>query len=280
MLLPALCVTLAASLPAQDERPAGDEKILDLAAGIGLPVVWIPPGTFRMGSPPDEVGRSYSYLPSGSGWNKPGFDPEMQHEVTLTRGFLLGQTEVTQAQWRAVMGSNPSRNPAGPDFPVENVSWHDVQAFLAKANVEREDGRFRLPTEAEWEYACRAGTTGMFAGERDTIAWTRANSPRESHAVATREPNPWGLFDMHGNVTEWCQDRYGRYPEEPVTDPAGATEEEANDPANGDLVGRRLTRGGAFTGRVLHCRAADRGSASPDTRDFYMGFRVVFEPKD
>ncbi len=272
-------LALLVTLPLQDTRAAGQEHVVSLTAGIDVPTVWIPPGTFVMGSPVDEPDRSYSYLPSGSDWKTPSFDTEAQHKVTLTRGFFLGQTEVTQGEWEAVTGDNPSQHEAGPRYPVENVSWLDVQAFLQTLNAGRTDGRFRLPTEAEWEYACRAGTTGPFAGDRDAIAWTRANSPRQSHEVATRDPNAWGLFDMHGNVTEWCQDRYAQYPTGPVTDPTGATEEESAAPANGDLANRRLSRGGAFTGRVLHCRAADRGSAREDTRDFYMGFRLVFEPR-
>ena len=271
-----LAVLLLPHAP-QDGRAAGEEDVIPLHAEVALPMVWVPPGTFVMGSPPDEEGRSYSYLPDQSEWNTPAFDTERQHEVTLTRGVFMGQTEVTQGAWEAVMGSNPSHHAAGPEFPVENVSWNDVQDFLARVNTGRTDGRFRLPTEAEWEYACRAGTRGEFAGDRDAIAWTRANSPRRSHAVATRDPNPWGLFDMHGNVTEWCHDLFGEYPKGPVTDPAGASEEEARSERNGQLVGRRLSRGGAFTGRVLHCRSADRGAARPDTRDFYMGFRLVFE---
>ena len=134
------------------------------------------------------------------------------HTVTLTRAFYLQTTEVTQGQWRAIMGSNPSQFRGCDRCPVENVSWDDIQVFLARLNAAEPDADFRLPTEAEWEYACRAGTTGAFGGTGvlDDMGWTFTNSGNHTHEVATKQPNAWGLYDMHGNVWEWVQDWAGR----------------------------------------------------------------------
>ena len=173
-----------------------------------------------MGSPPDEPGR---------------FDSETQHRVTLTRDFFMGTTEVTQGQWKAVMGNNPSHfDECGDDCPVEKVSWDDVQEFIKK--LSRMDGReYRLPTEAEWEYAARAGTTTPFTYGR-CLSTDQANydgnyplsgcdkgeyRKRTIPVGSLDAPNAWGLHDMHGNVWEWCQDWYGNYPSGSVTDPTG-----------------------------------------------------------
>ena len=174
------------------------------------PFVYISPGTFIMGSPEHEPGR--------------GSD-EMQHEVTLTRGYFIQTTPVTQEQWKEVMGGNPSNFlQGGEDCPVEGVSLNDCLEFIWRVNNK---GRYpyRLPTEAEWEYACRAGaSTSFFNGEitkklfcrldpcLDAIGWYCGNSGKKTHPVAEKQPNAWGLFDMHGNVCEWCQDQYGEYP--------------------------------------------------------------------
>ena len=167
-----------------------------------------------MGSPETELGRGEDELP---------------HEVTITRGFFLQTTAVTQGQWKAVMGNNPSRfSPKGDDHPVESVSWYDCQKFIERLNSSGEH-IYRLPTEAEWEYACRAGKfSSCSEGEiielfcdhdpnLDAVGWYCGNSDRATHPVAQKKPNPWGLYDLHGNVLEWCQDWYGTYPATPQT---------------------------------------------------------------
>ncbi len=201
------------------------------------------PGRFTMGSPQHSD-------------NPP-------HEVTLTRGFLLQKTPVTQAQWVAVMGSNPS-NFAGNDLrPVEQVSWEDAQTFLSMLN--QQTGKvFRLPTEAEWEYACRAGTTGDYAGNLDDLAWYDDNSGGTTQPVATRLPNPWGLYDMHGNVWEWCQDWYGALTASPVPDPTG--------PSSGS---NRVLRGGSWYNDAYNARSATRHGGAPFVRIYIAGFRLA-----
>ncbi len=179
---------------------------------IGMTFVLIPAGTFQMGSPAGEAGRD---------------DDERQHQVTISRPFYLQTTEVTQGQWQKVMGSNPAHfNKCGKDCPVESVSWNDAQEFIRKLNQMEKTDTYRLPTEAEWEWACRAKSTGRFsfgdseAGLKD-YAWFDKNSAAKTQPVGQLKPNAWGLYDMHGNVWEWCRDWYGRYPAGPVTDPKG-----------------------------------------------------------
>ncbi len=162
------------------------------------------PSTFMMGSPKSESGRDSNEGP--------------QHQVTISKAFELQTTEVTQSQWQAVMGSTPS-DFKGPDLPVEQVSWDDAQAFISKLNALGDGYRYRLPTEAEWEYAARAGTTGPYAGDLDAMAWYSQNSGNKTHPVGTKAPNAWGLYDMHGNVWEWTQDWDGAYSSSAVTDP-------------------------------------------------------------
>ena len=233
----------------------------------GMEMVYIPAGTFFMGSPESEP------------WATPFERP--QHRVTLTKGFYLGAHEVTQAQWEKVMGKNPSRfQKAGPEAPVEMVSWDDCQAFCQKAG-----GGLRLPTEAEWEYACRAGTTGPYAGDLEEMAWYLGNSDGTTRAVGTKKPNAWGLHDMHGNVWEWCRDwegggytgiltadasgRAARYVDLPLTDPAG--------PPAGDS---RVLRGGSWADYPRYCRSAERGRWLPEFRVPNAGCRVVREATD
>jgi len=185
-------------------------------------------------------------------------------------------TEVTQEQWKAVMGSNPSYflSP-GEDSPVEFVSWNDVQAFIIELNKLGE-GTYRLPTEAEWEYAARAGSTTALANgditetycgydpNLDAMGWYCGNSGDKKHSVAQKQPNAWGLYDMHGNVWEWCQDWYGTYPSSAVTDPQG--------PSSGSF---RVFRGGSWSINALSCRSAYRFSFSPNLRKRNLGFRLV-----
>jgi formylglycine-generating enzyme required for sulfatase activity len=161
--------------------------------------VRIDPGSFKMGS------QDYGPV----------------HEVTLSKGFYLQATEVTQTQWEAVMGANPSHF-KGPDRPVERVSWDDAQEFLRRLNEREKDTRYRLPTEAEWEYACRAGGQEPdTAPNLDDVAWWGKNSKNETHPVGQKKPNAWGLYDMRGNVMEWVQDGYGPYSPEAQVDPQG-----------------------------------------------------------
>ena len=160
-------------------------------------------------------------------------DNERQHEVTLTRGFWMLETPVTQEMWESVMGNNPSYF-KGPKRPVETVSWDDCQRSIAMLNTYVRGMGFRLPSEVEWEYSCRAGSTGAYggSGDLDDMGWYYYNSGDKTHEVKTKQANAWGLYDMHGNVWEWCQDWGGDYPSGPVTDPTG--------PESGSSLGFRL----------------------------------------
>jgi len=221
-------------------------------SGGDLSMKWIAPGSFQMGSNDGES------------------DEKPVHRVTLSEGYHLGATEVTQGQWEAVMGSNPSRF-KGRDLPVEQVSWEDAMSFCRKLTErERSAGRltvgyeYTLPTEAQWEYACRAGSTGAYAGDLDSMGWCRENSGSKTHAVGTKRANGWGLYDMHGNVWEWCSDWYRAYPSGYVVDPTGAS--------SGTL---RILRGGSWRNDASGCRSADRGRYVPGLRAFFLGFRLV-----
>ncbi len=226
--------------------------------------VEIPAGVFMMGSPSSEEGR---------------YDDETQREVRITRPFWLKTTEVTQGEWESVMGSNPSHfSSCGKNCPVENVSWFDAIGYMNKLS-EREglercyesDGRFkglrctgyRLPTEAEWEYAARAGTTGARYGSLDSVGWYSGNSGGRTQAVGQKTPNAWGLYDMLGNVYEWVQDWYGAYPSGAVVDPLG--------PYSG---ARRVGRGGDWDGSARGLRAAFRAYVTPGARGSSLGFRL------
>jgi formylglycine-generating enzyme required for sulfatase activity len=217
--------------------------------------VWIKPGTFVMGSLTSEADR---------------FDGEVQHSVTLTRGFWMSDHETTQAEYESIMGGNPSRF-KGSTLPVEQVSWGDAVSYCAKlTGRELAAGRivagqaYRLPTEAEWEYAARAGTTGAYAGELGSMGWYKANSGTTTHAVKGKQANGWGLCDMHGNVFEWCSDTHGAYLNGSVTDPTGAT--------SGPY---RVIRGGSWRGGTGYCRSACRSRDGPGDRYYDLGFRSV-----
>jgi formylglycine-generating enzyme required for sulfatase activity len=228
-------------------------------AHLNLELVWIQPGTFTMGSPPDEPGRHKAEGP--------------QMRVTLTKGFWLGKTEVTQRQYEIETGTNPSHfKAAGNDAPVEEVSWLDAVDFCRKLTErERAAGRlpagyiFTLPTEAQWEYACRAGTTGAFAGNPDAMAWYKNSSGETTHPAGLKQSNAWGLHDMYGNVLEWCLDWFGDYPRGASTDPTG--------PDSGYF---RMARGGSW--RVDVFRSASRGGGSAGRRDYTLGFRLALAP--
>ena len=211
--------------------------------------VQIPAGEFRIGSESEEA----FYL------------EEPVTRVRISRGFWLGKYEVTQGQWQAVMGSNPSFfDECGPDCPVENVSWEDAQEFIRRLNAAVGEERYRLPTEAEWEYAARAGTSGDRYGNLDAIAWYSGNSGDRTHPVGRKAPNAWGLYDMLGNVWEWTQDWYGDYPGGSVTDPQGS--------ASGS---ERVFRGGSWGNNARSCRASYRINYSPGIRDYDLGFRLL-----
>ena len=219
-----------------------------------MELMFVHAGSFAMGSPTDEPGRD---------------EDELQHAVTLPRSFLMGKTPVTQAQYRALMGGNPSWF-KGDACPVEQVSWDDAIAFCQKLTAcERAAGAlpegwvYRLPTEAEWEYACRAGAAGVRYGEVKEIAWHDQNAGDTTHPVGTKAPNAWGLCDMIGNVFQWCEDGYAGYPKEPVTNPK-------HGPAP-----MRVLRGGCWASPPRDCRAALRFWSRPDIRNSNLGFRVV-----
>ena len=240
-------------------------KSKKIANSLEMMFVYIEPGTFMMGSPSDE----------------PGLDnDETLHRVTLTKGFYMQTTEVTQGQWKAVMGNNPSyfKN-CGDDCPVERVSWNDAKQFIQRLNQREGGSRYRLPTEAEWEYAVRAGSSTAFANgsisefkcgfdsNLDAMGWYCGNSNNKTHPVAQKKPNAWGLYDMHGNASEWCQDWYGDYPSGSVTD------------STGPLIGSdRVSRGGCFGDAARDCRSAIRGCYPPGLGSRYGGFRLVRYP--
>ena len=192
-------------------------------------------------------------------------DEVPRHRVLLTKGFELGKYEVTQAQWVAVMHNNPSKfDVCGPNCPVENVSYTDVQEFIAVLNALSPDKHYRLPTEAEWEYAARAGTTGWYGtpGDERLGGWTKNNSLGTTHPVARLRPNDWGLYDMQGNVWEWVNDwYYYLYPPGPATDPTG--------PATGTS---RVVRGGAWDNSAVDTRTFTRAYKLPTGADYNQGF--------
>ena len=235
--------------------PGGD-LVADLPGGAEMEFVWIEAGVFQMGSD------------NGESNERP------VHEVEISEGFWLGKYEVTQGEWESVMGSNPSYYTGDSRRPVEQVSWNDVQAFIAKLNDAEGSVLYRLPTEAEWEYACRAGTTTRWSlGDDDgndesllgNYAWYGGNnSPSGTKVVGDKSPNDWGLHDMHGNVYEWVNDWYGAYNGSRQVDPPG--------PSTGSY---RVFRGGAFANAAQHVRSALRDDYSPGARRGWLGARLL-----
>ncbi|KPA08762.1 secreted protein containing Sulphatase-modifying factor [Candidatus Magnetomorum sp. HK-1] len=229
---------------------------------FGMTFVRIPAGYFQMGSPGSEPER--------------GSD-EIQHKVTLTRDYYMQTTEVTQGQWKRIMGNNPSRfKNCGDQCPVETVSWNDVKEFINQLNKMDRDRNYRLPTEAEWEYAARAGTRGPFAfgnclntndanydGNYPLSGCSKGKYRKKTIPVGSLRKNSWGLYDMHGSVWEWCQDWYGVYPKRDVIDPTGPS---AGSP--------RVVRGGCWDGNASYCRSADRNGIRPEYRYSLLGFRL------
>jgi formylglycine-generating enzyme required for sulfatase activity len=263
------------------EGPSGTTR--EFVNSIGMRFVLVKPGKFLMGSPADETQR--------------GSD-EHQHEVTITRAFYLGVHPVTQGQWKRVMGDNPAHFSCGGNvrdndldrFPVESVSWEDAQEFLKKLAALSEEAKsrwgYRLPSEAEWEFACRGGadssplpfhfdqpsaslssTQANFAGNPPYGGAASGPSLRRPSKVGSYEPNRLGLYDMHGNVWEWCHDWYGLYPSSPATDPPG--------PADGS---DRVVRGGSWSDDGRNCRAAVRVKGAPSFRNYDLGFRAAAVP--
>ena len=236
---------------------------VEITNSIGMKLRLIPAGEFMMGSPED------------------GMAP--QHKVRITKSFYVGVYEVTQAEYEKLMGENPSRFSKGgggaeevsgedtSSHPVENVRWEDAVAFCERLSAE-EGKTYRLPTEAEWEYACRAGSTTRysFGDDEESLGeyvWHTGNSDDKPHSVGKKKPNAWGLHDMHGNVWEWCADWYGLYASEEVSDPSG--------PETGTS---RVSRGGCWGSAAETCRAAFRIGSEPWNRDDDLGFRVAAVP--
>ncbi len=248
-----LLASLFAAIAAAADTPPARTASLDLGGGVTLDFVLIPAGSFVMGS--DEN--------TGDG------DESPQHNVTFSRPFYLGKFEVTQAQWIRVMGDNPSEF-KGPTRPVDNVSWLDCQKFLARL-ATLTGRKVALPTESQWEYACRAGTTTTWSfGDKPEVAgdyaWIGENSGGTTHPVGEKKPNAWGLYDMHGNVWEWCADAYEKhaYAKSAPIDPTGPTSNDG-----------RILRGGAWGEHPNNMRCAARNCNGADGHHNGTGFRCV-----
>jgi formylglycine-generating enzyme required for sulfatase activity len=235
--------------PAPEPGPKPADTVTN---SVGMKLAYIPPGSFTMGSPDSERDR----IPN-----------ETRSLVTVEKGFRIGVTEVTQKQWREVMGTNPSFF-KGDNLPVEHITWHDAEDFCRRLS-EKEKKRYRLPTGAEWEYACRAGTTTAYYTGKDEAAmteagWFRKNSGNQSHPVGVKKPNPFGLYDMHGNVSEWCANRA-----------PGSTTESAQ--VNREIKAERDYRGGSWGLNAGDCRATSRHRVNGNFPYFDLGLRVVCE---
>jgi len=243
-----LLVLFAGELLAKESATKPEDGVVvDVGGGVQMQFATIPAGSFTMGSPTSEANRCSDESPS--------------HTVSIARPLLMGQTEVTQSQWRAVMGSNPSKS-KGDSKPVENVTWQQCKEFCSRLSAKLKK-KVRLPSEAEWEYACRAGSPAPRYGQVDAIAWHKGNSGRAMRDVATRQPNAWGLFDMLGSVYEWCEDPWhGSYNDAPSDGSVRA--------GSGTL---RVLRGGSFVNPSGSCRAARRYCGDYANRSY--GFRVV-----
>lgn len=224
--------------------------------GVKFKMIKVEAGTFTMGAT-SEMEDPWS-------WMKP------TQQVTLTNDYYIGKTEVTQALWKAVMGNNPSSF-KGDNLPVETVSWNDCQKFISKLN-SMTGQNFRLPTEAEWEFAARGGNNTKhypYSGSNniDDVAWYDGNSGDKTHTVATKQPNELGIYDMSGNVCEWCSDCYSEYSRSSQTNPTG--------PNSGS---DRVLRGGSWCHIAWYCRSSPRGNSTPDDSDNKLGLRLVLVP--
>ena len=269
-----IAVMFAVSVYAQDDKSAAQiQSIRNAAASdIAEAVARQPKEAKSMNLPVDKTIKlgsgatlELAYVPSGR-----FFMGEAKFPVQISRGFYMGKYEVTQEQWEAVMGNNPSKF-KGSGLPVDTVSWNDCKEFIAKLNGELKDqlggAVFRLPTEAEWEYACRAGTTGDYESDNlDPAGWYDGNSEETTHRVGGKKPNGWGLHDMHGNVWEWCHDYYGDYDtHQPLlVDPEGVSG-----------GGFRVTRGGSWADNDDACQSDFRDYNNPGDGSCYGGFRLA-----
>lgn len=235
---------------------AGEQKSIDIGNNVKIDFVWVPAGTFLMGTPLNDPDR---------------FEKEVVRKVTLTKGFWLGKYEVTQEQWQTIMMEDvPAASKKGNNYPVENVSWEDVtNTFLPALNAKKlSQGALRLPTDAEWEYACRSGsdTTNYWGNNlNDDYCWHPDNSEYSVHSVGQKKPNAWGLYDMNGNVSEWCADWDDNlYTSAPTTDPVG------------NCIGpKRINRGGGYLIDKLLCRSTFQCYELASTRRYGLGFRLV-----
>ena len=261
LMLAATCVSFTACGGDDDDEKGDDTPKFQnqtiTVDGVSFKMIAVEGGTFQMGSPESDT-EAYD-------------DEKPQHEVTLSN-YYIGETEVTQELWETVMGSNPSKL-KGPKLPVEKVSWDDCQAFIGKLNAQT-GKTFRLPTEAEWEYAARGGKKSKgytYSGSNaiGDVAWHLDNSGNTTHEVGTKQANELGIYDMSGNVWEWCQDWYGEtyYKNSSTTDPQG--------PASGTS---RVLRGGSRYDFAQCCRVAYRSNYYPDHRNSYRGLRLVLAP--
>jgi formylglycine-generating enzyme required for sulfatase activity len=254
------------SLPDREVLPAAVEHefpgLADkVAKATGIKLVLISPGTFLMGSPDGSPSES-------------GADEHPQTKVTLTKPYWLGATDVTQSQFLRVMGENPSVF-KGSDNPVDTVTWVEAFEYCQKlTDREKAAGRlpqgyaYRLPTEAQWEYACRAGTSGAQYGNLDEVAWYSGNSNGTTHPVGRKQPNAWGLYDMVGNISQWCLDWLGNYPGGSVSNPVG--------PSSGSV---HIKRGGSWGETAYFCSYANRGGDNPDVLGHsWIGFRLALAP--
>ena len=245
--------TSSTSLNAVGSSTSGSVITIPVKNGISIEMVKVEAGSFNMGATPEMENPYDSEKPV--------------HRVTLTNNYYIGKYEVTQALWQAVMGSNPSYF-KGDDLPVEQVSWNDCQDFISKLNAMT-GKRFRLPSEAEWEYAARGGKKSrgyQYSGSNTLgdVAWYYGNSGPKTHAVGTKQPNELGIYDMTGNVSEWCQDRYGDYSGVPQTNPTGSVDGKF-----------RVNRGGSWMFFARFCRSSFHSSNSSDDREEYLGLRLV-----
>jgi formylglycine-generating enzyme required for sulfatase activity len=244
-----------------ETRHLAKELTADLGGGVKLEMVLIPAGEFMMGSPDSDKGAAQDEKPC--------------HRVRITKPFYMGKYPVTQEQWMVLMGENPSYF-KGPKNPVEEVSWDDCLRFLRRLNEKVGGGKFQFPTEAQWEHACRAGSTTKYCfGEDESglgeYAWYDKNSSGKPHPVGEKKPNAWGLYDMHGNIWQWCADWYdsGYYAHSSTDDPAG--------PAAGTA---RVSHGGSWFSPARSARSANHGRIEPEHRGSHLGFRVSLAPPD
>ena len=224
----------------------------------GMEFVLVPAGEFEMGSCSEEKDRLDCEYPV--------------HKVTIKNSFYLGKSSVTQKQWKKIMGNNPSHF-KGEDRPVEMISWKEVQAFVQKLNAKESTDKYRLPSEAEWEYACRAGTqTRYFFGDDESklneYAWYAENSGSKTHSISQKKPNPWGLYDVHGNVWEWVQDEWHENYNGAPSNGIVWKDEDSSD---------RVSRGGSWYCTTLFCRSAGRFKREAESRFSNLGFRLLRE---